>query len=54
MSGNYNTYVANVSERERRKERLIVGIVFRGREIACLVAALGILACLAAASGLLA
>ena len=41
-------------ERERRKERLIVGIVFRGREIACLVAALGILACLAAASGLLA
>ena len=45
-------------ERHRERERaererwlLLVGTVFRGREIACLAAALGPLACLAAALG---
>ena len=36
---------------ERERKRAVVGIVFRGREIACLAAALGPLVCLTAALG---
>ena len=38
-------------ERERERGLILVSIGFRGREIACLAAALGLLACLTEASG---